>query len=96
MREVRQQTDPSTVIVLLGNMSDKEESREVTQQQAEEFRDKHKISFWIETSAKTGKNVQDLFLVAAKLVYIRNKDKIGLMVSAVLCCRKTKLRIANR
>ena len=30
LREVRQQTDPSTVIVLIGNMADKEESREVT------------------------------------------------------------------
>lgn len=79
LREVKQQTDPQTVIVLLGNMSDKEEHREVTQQQAEEFRAKHKIAFWIETSAKTGSNVEDLFLLAAKLVYFKNKDKIGLM-----------------
>jgi hypothetical protein len=39
-------------------MKDRENLREVPREQAEAFRIKHKISYFIETSAKTGENVQ--------------------------------------
>jgi hypothetical protein len=62
-------------------MKDRENHREVSVEQADEFRKKHKIALYIETSAKTGENVQTVFLLASKLLYMQNKDKIGEMVS---------------
>ena len=38
LREVKQQIDPQVVVILIGNMKDREEHREVTVKQAEEFR----------------------------------------------------------
>jgi hypothetical protein len=35
----------------------------------------------VETSAKTGENVQQAFLLAAKMLYFHNKDSLSEMVS---------------
>ena len=72
------------IVILVGNQKDREQFREVTPKQAEEFRVKHKIHFFIETSAKTGENVQDIFTMAAKMLYNNYKDKINEMVSSFL------------
>ena len=70
------------IVILVGNQKDREQYREVTPKQAEEFRVKHNIHFFIETSAKTGENVQDIFTMAAKMLYNNYKDKINEMVSS--------------
>ena len=49
--------------------------------QAQEFRQKHNIPYFIETSAKTGENVETIFSMAAKLLYDNYKGKIAEMVS---------------
>ena len=77
--EVRNQVSDS-VIVLVGNMKDKNQKlREVTEHQAQEFREKHGIKWYIETSAKTGENVELLFMMGFKFVHEKFKDKIGLL-----------------
>ena len=48
------------IIVLVGNKTDLNEKREVTAQQGEEEAKKHNLLF-IETSAKLGHNVKQLF-----------------------------------
>ncbi len=54
----------NSIIVLAGNKSDKEENRQVTFSEAEEFAEKNELLF-LETSALTGKNVEQLFSGAA-------------------------------
>ena len=71
--EVRQHSDPNVVVILLGNMSDRENKREVPREQAEKFRRENKIAFFAETSAKSGQNVESSFLLASKLLYRQNK-----------------------
>ena len=44
---------------------------------AEAFRRKHQISFFAETSAKTGENVELVFLLASKLLFVNNRDLIS-------------------
>ena len=70
------------IIILVGNFKDKEKQREVSMAQAEDFRAKNKIPFFVETSAKTGENVEEIFLMASKILYTNFKDKIGTLVSA--------------
>ena len=57
------------IVILVGNQKDREEHREVSLRQAEEFRQKHSIPFFIETSAKTGENVEVIFTMAAKILH---------------------------
>lgn len=54
-------------IILAGNKLDLEENRQVTKEVAHELKEKFKISYFMEISAKTGENVEDMFL---KLVYL--------------------------
>ena len=69
------------IVILVGNQKDREEFREVSVQQAEEFRAKHKIPYFLETSAKSGENVETIFLMSAKILYSNYKDRIAQLVS---------------
>ena len=67
---------------------------------AEEFRLKHKIMMKLESSAKTGHNVDQIFIMAAKILYNNFKGKIKVLVSpSVIIFRKnnknTKRKCAN-
>ena len=46
-----------------------EESREVPKDQAMKYKDDFEFDLFMETSAKTGYNTQELFIEAAKLLY---------------------------
>lgn len=55
---------------LIGNKSEMEEQREVTFQRAMEFAKEYKLHKVFETSAKTGQNVEEVFAMVAKELYI--------------------------
>ena len=64
-------------------MKDREEKREVSWEKAEQFRARHNISFFVESSAKSGENVEQIFSMASKLLYHSFKDRIVQMVSHI-------------
>ena len=55
-------------IILVGNKSDLEEKRQVTKEMTNEFCENNNIKVFLETSAKKGTNVKNVFLEAAKLL----------------------------
>lgn len=61
---------------LVGNKADKEESREVSREKAEQFRKEKGIHFHFEASAKSGDNVENIFITASKMLFMNHKDKI--------------------
>ena len=65
------------IVILVGNQKDREEFREVSVRQAQEFRKKHNIPYFVETSAKTGENVETIFTMAAKMLHFNYKDRIA-------------------
>ena len=70
--------DKNVKIFLIGNKLDLEEERLVPKEKALQFQKDHKFDFFIETSAKTGMNVQEIFVEAAKILYedfIKNKKE---------------------
>lgn len=80
-------------------MKDRESEREVSVQEARDFQKAANIPFFLETSAKTGQNVETVFQMAAKILYENFKDRIGEMVSKnqqlllILCVlSKSKIR----
>lgn len=75
LKEVNRYAAEGTVKLLVGNKSDRTADRVVTEAQAKEFADDLGIPF-IETSAKSSKNVEEAFLTMAGEL-IRQRDKSG-------------------
>eukprot|EP00914_Ancora_sagittata_P005781 GHVO01011700.1.p1 GENE.GHVO01011700.1~~GHVO01011700.1.p1 ORF type:complete len:209 (-),score=21.24 GHVO01011700.1:335-961(-) len=67
LEEVRQNSHPNMTIILIGNKCDLER-REVTTEEGERFARQHSLVF-LETSAKTSKNVEEAFLSTAQSIY---------------------------
>eukprot|EP00736_Rhodelphis_marinus_P001572 Rmarinus@m.2488 len=75
VRELQRQGSPNVVIALAGNKCDLEAKRKVDPEEAQTYADDNGIMF-METSAKTAHNVNDLFvLIARKLPKAPSQDK---------------------
>eukprot|EP00298_Acanthocystis_sp_HF-20_P004084 c14424_g1_i2.p1 GENE.c14424_g1_i2~~c14424_g1_i2.p1 ORF type:complete len:214 (+),score=83.52 c14424_g1_i2:648-1289(+) len=69
LEDARQNTGPNTVILLIGNKLDlAENEREVTYEEAKKFADENGLLF-LETSAKTGENVEEAFLKTSRVIH---------------------------
>ena len=68
LRELRTHSSPDAKVFLIGNKVDLEKEREVPKDQGEQFYKMNNISFFTESSAKTGLNAQNVFIQAAKLL----------------------------
>eukprot|EP01096_Ripella_sp_DP13-Kostka_P001458 TRINITY_DN1172_c0_g2_i1.p1 TRINITY_DN1172_c0_g2~~TRINITY_DN1172_c0_g2_i1.p1 ORF type:complete len:241 (-),score=82.21 TRINITY_DN1172_c0_g2_i1:70-684(-) len=68
LSDARTMTNPSTIIMLIGNKSDLDFQRDISYEEASKFAEENGLIF-IETSAKTGQNVEEAFLKTASLIY---------------------------
>ena len=79
LQEIRRQNEsPDTRFFLVGNKIDLENQREVSKEAIENFIKENNFDLYIEASAKTGENVKNIFIEAAKLLYedhYKNKEK---------------------
>ena len=75
------QSEASVIVFLVGNKKDMEEKREVSKDRVEAFKKDKGIHFHFETSAKSGENIENLFITASKILHHIFKDKIAQMVS---------------
>jgi Ras-related protein Rab-11A len=74
LKEIKTYTNPTQPIFLIGNKIDLENQRKVNQNDVDIFVKKYKIDYFIETSAKDGKNILNVFLQAAKVLYKKYKE----------------------
>ncbi len=68
IRELRRHSSPDSKVILIGNKIDLENQREVKKTQGETYSKQNKIDLFLETSAKTGFNAQNVFICAAKIL----------------------------
>jgi small GTP-binding protein len=69
LSELRHFSNPDIKIFLIGNKSDLDDKREVPFEKGLRFKEEHKLDLFIETSAKSGFNIDELFEKAAILLY---------------------------
>ena len=80
LNDIKTQSNPDIKIILIGNKVDLEDKREVTKEMGEQFCADHDLCFFMETSAKTGFNAQNLFMKAAIILYdehLKNEGNIS-------------------
>ena len=69
LNELKTTGNPDVNIFLIGNKADLEENRKISKNQGQQFAEINKVKLFFETSAKTGFNVQNIFVEASKFLY---------------------------
>ena len=69
IKDLKLNSSPDIKIFLIGNKNDLENERVITKQMGEKFKEEYELDLFMETSAKTGYNAQELFIEAAKILY---------------------------
>lgn len=75
VNEVRSSNSKNTIIMLVGNKSDLHYKRRVSEKEAKTFAEKHNMVY-METSAKNGRGVHDVFKTSAEKFYTQIRDGI--------------------
>ena len=80
LNEIRTHGNPDINIFLIGNKVDLENRRVISRELAQDFVEKNNAKLFLETSAKTGFNAQNVFIEATKLLYeqhLQFKERIS-------------------
>lgn len=79
LKELRTHSNPDAKVFLIGNKIDLENERKVEKSQGEQYAQENNLNLFMEASAKTGMNAQQVFIEAAKVLYddyLKYKGKI--------------------
>ena len=69
LRELRTHSNPDAKVFLIGNKIDLESERKISKEEGEKFCKDNKLNGFMESSAKTGVNAQNIFIKAAQALY---------------------------
>ena len=69
LKELRTHSNPDAKVFLIGNKIDLEKERKITKEKGEKFKELNNLDLFMEASAKSGINAQNIFVQAAKLLY---------------------------
>ena len=79
LKELRMNSNPDAKVFLIGNKVDLDNERKVDKTLGEQYAKENSLHMFMESSAKTGFNAQNVFIEAAKILYmdyLKYKDKI--------------------
>lgn len=72
-------SNPDAKVFLIGNKIDLEDDRKVSKEHGTTYAKNYNLNLFMEASAKTGFNAQNIFIEAARILYddyLKYKDKI--------------------
>jgi len=73
-KELKDNANPDIKIILVGNKSDLQDKKAVDDEDVKKIMDEFEIDLNMETSAKTGENVEKLFVEASRILYNEYKS----------------------
>lgn len=76
--DVKLQSQPDIKTILIGNKLDLENERKVSFKEGETFKNENEMDLFVETSAKSGNNINHIFLEAAKILYNNYIDVLSM------------------
>ena len=79
IKELKTNSEKNIKIILVGNKTDLNNERKISFEEGENMKNRHNIDYFIETSAKTGKNAKNVLIESAKILYkeytkLKNKE----------------------
>ena len=80
LKEAKTSCSADVQFYLIGNKSDLESQREVSFNQGLQFKKENNLHYFTETSAKSGENIDKLFVDIAKFIYLKYKDNLNRMM----------------
>ena len=84
LKDLKTNSSPDIKVFLIGNKCDMENARKVDIERAKKFKEDYNLDLFMETSAKLGTNVQQLFIEAARLLYNDyNKYKVRILYNKI-------------
>ena len=81
LKELRTNSSPDTKVILIGNKIDLEDERQIKTEEGKSFAKENNLTNFMEASAKSGFNCQNIFIYIAKLlrddflIYNKNNDE---------------------
>ena len=69
LKELRTHSNPDAKVFLIGNKVDLENERVISKDEGEKFKENNKLNLFLEASAKSGLNAQNIFVQAAYALY---------------------------
>ncbi|KAH0793577.1 Ras family protein [Histomonas meleagridis] len=69
LKTARKEADPNCQVMLIGNKSDFQSIREVSNEEAEKFAEENQILCYMETSALNNKNIKEAFMKLTEKIY---------------------------
>ena len=82
LKDLKTNSSPDIKVFLIGNKCDN--ARKVDTERAKKFKEDYNLDLFMETSAKLGTNVQQLFIEAARLLYNDyNKYKVRILYNKI-------------
>ena len=83
LNEIKTESNPDIDIILVGNKADLDDKREIEKNFGEKFCEDNNLSLFMETSAKTGLNAENLFIKAAQILYRKHQLDLSVDFSKV-------------
>ena len=76
LNELKINSNPDIKLFLIGNKVDLINDRKIESKQGQDFANENNFSYFMETSAKDGTNTKEMFIYAAKILYIEHLNYI--------------------
>ena len=76
VKQLKTHSSPDCKVFIIGNKNDLEDQRKVSYEKGENFTKNNQFNLFMETSAKSGFNAKEMFIEAAKLLYL-NYEKLN-------------------
>ena len=78
IKDLKQYSNPNIKIILIGNKNDLNDKRQIEFEKGNQFAKDYNFDLFFETSAKSGFNVQNIFIDSAKILYLEYLNYVNL------------------